>query len=182
MNLLKKGKAYTLVGLPYAGKTTLKNELIKRFGFDAVSTDDVIDEKGMEVKKMTQEDWNLVYSESYDRLKKYLQEGKTVIVDIANLKRNERDTARVIAESVEADHTLIYLNTPMDEIRRRREANQHTKERGHLEDVTMNRALEMFEEPTPDEHPVLFNTEMNMNEWVREHIETPSSSSVEGRK
>src|SRR4051812_35820024 len=101
---------YILAGLPYSGKTTLTKELLNRFGFFKVSMDDVIDEKGLEVEHMTQEDWNSVYSEGYEKLKKLLQEDKTVILDLGNLKRSERQTAKNIAKSLGKNFKLIYLN------------------------------------------------------------------------
>jgi len=165
-----KAKLYILTGLPYAGKTTLTNELVNRFGFSVVSVDEFIDEKGFEVEQMSQDDWGLVYSKTYERLKKYLTDGKTVILDIGNLKRSERETARRIAESMGVEHKLIYVNTPIEEVKKRREANQQTQERGHLEDATINRALSMFEEPTPDEKPTFYNQPVNLDSWIKENI------------
>lgn len=162
---------YILTGLPYAGKTTLRDKLVKRFGFSVASVDEVIDEKGFEVEEMTQDDWNSVYSEAYTRLKSHLSKGKSVVVDIGNLKRSERQTAKNIAESMGVKHKLIYINTPIDEIRKRRLVNQETKQRGHLEDTTMERALNMFEEPMKNEHPIFYNSTIDFDKWVAENID-----------
>ena len=66
---MTKPTLYILTGLPYSGKTTLTNELVKRFGFKTASVDDVMDERGLDSDTMVQEDWNAVYSEAYERLK-----------------------------------------------------------------------------------------------------------------
>jgi hypothetical protein len=46
-----------------------------------------------------------------------------------------------------------------------------TKSRGHLEDVTMDLALSLWEEPTADENPVLFSSEVNVDQWISDNIE-----------
>ena len=163
---------YILTGLPYSGKTTLTKELINRFGFFKVSMDDVIDEKGFEVEDMTQEDWNTVYSEGYEKLKKLLQEGKTVVLDLGNLKRSERQTARNIAESLGKNFKVIYLNIPVEEIKKRWEINEKTQERGQLEEVSLKRALDMFQEPTEDEEYIIYNQQMDLDKWIEENIKS----------
>lgn len=167
---MKNTKLYIMTGLPYSGKSTLTKKLVERFSFSVASMDEVIDENNFEIAEMTQEDWNYVYSEGYERLKKMLTEGKTVVLDLGNLKRSERDTARRIAESMDIPYKLIYVNTPPEEIKRRRLQNIETKERGHLEDVSMERALNMFQEPTEDENPIIYNQDMDLEKWIKENI------------
>lgn len=161
---------YILTGLPYSGKTTLSRELVKRFGFSRVSMDDVIRKKGYEIEEMTQEDWNTVYSEGYDRLNNLLAEGKTVVLDLGNLKRSERNTARKIANSLGTKYKLIYLNIPVKVIKERWSRNENTKERGQLESVTLERAIKMFEEPTEEENYTVYNQDMDLEEWIKDNI------------
>ena len=161
---------YILTGLPFSGKTTLTKELVNRFGFIIVSMDDVMDEKGFEAVKMTQEDWNTVYSEGYEKLKKLLSEGKTVVLDLGNLKRSERTTARQIAESLNSAYKLIYLDIPVDEIEARWKRNNETKERDQLERVTLDIALVMFDKPTSDENFIIYNQNMDLDKWIKDNI------------
>lgn len=167
---MKNTKLYIMTGLPYSGKSTLTKNLVDRFGFSVASMDAVIDEKNYEIEEMTQDDWNYVYSEGYKRLEKMLTEGKTVILDLGNLKRSERNTARKIAESMNIPYKLIYVNTSPEIIKERRLQNMETKERGHLEDVSMQRALKMFQEPTEDENPIIYNAEIDLEKWIQENI------------
>lgn len=161
---------YILTGLPYSGKTTLARELNKRFGFSLVSMDEVIERRGDKVEEMIQEDWNTVYSEGYKKLKKLLSRGKTVVLDLANLKRSEKEAAKQIARSLGSDYKLIYLNVLVEEIKRRWWKNERTKERGQLARRTLNRALNMFEEPTVDESYIAYNQSMNLDKWIKENI------------
>jgi len=167
---MKKSKLYIMTGLPYAGKSTLTKELVNRFNFEIVSVDLQIEEHRFDTETMTQDDWNLVYSEAYKQLESLLKNGEAVVFDMGHLEKSERNTARAIAEKANAEAFLIYINTPIEDIKERRLKNIETKERGHLEDVSMDRAFVMFEEPQEDEHPILYNQTMNLEEWINENI------------
>lgn len=161
---------YILIGLPYSGKTTLTQELVSRLGFSKVSIDDVINERELEVEKMTQKDWNEVYSEGYVKVKTLLREGKTVVLDLANLKRSERQTAKNIAKSLGKDSKVIYLNIPSEEIIRRWEINEKTRDRDQLEEMTLQRAFDMFQEPAEDENYIIYHQQMDLDKWIEENI------------
>ncbi len=156
-----------MCGLPFSGKTTLQKELVKRFRFQVVSVDQVMDEKDMwREGHPLQEDWNVAYSEAYRQIKECLKEGKTVIFDCANLPFHERENARKIADSLGFTHKLIYVNTPKEEILRRRQKNEKTKERGQLDQEMMENALKMFDEPTESEHPIIYNHHVDLDKWI----------------
>jgi predicted kinase len=167
---MAKQTLYIMTGLPYAGKTTLTTKLVKRFGFSVTSVDAVIDENGLDVPKMTPKDWNFVYSEAYERLKRLLKEGKNVILDLGNLKRSERNTARNIALSLYVPFKLIYVNTSKDEVFKRWLKNQDTKERGHLAEESFNKALDMFEDLDEEENHIIYNMKMDLTTWIKENI------------
>jgi len=160
-----------MCGLPYSGKTTLQKELVKRLGFQVVSVDRIMDEKNMwREGHPTQEDWNAAYSEAYRQIKEYLKEGKTVIFDCANLPLHERENARKIADGLGVTHQLIYVNTPKEDILRRRQENEQTKERGHLDQEMMENAFNMFDKPTESEHPIIYNQHVNLDDWIERYF------------
>jgi len=167
---MNKQVLYIMVGLPYSGKTTLTKELVNRFGFEVVSMDEEIDEENLDPTIMTQKDWDTVYSHGYKKLEKLLLEGKTVILDLGNLKRSERDTARAIADKVNVPSKLIYINIPVEEIKARRQKNEEIKERGQLAKKTLQRALDMWEEPSLDEKFVAYNQQMDLEDWIKTNI------------
>ncbi len=165
-----KTTLYNLVGLPYSGKSTLSKVLADKFDLQVVSVDSEIKKSGLKVDQMSQEDWNLVYSEAYRQIKLALQGSKSVLFDMGNLKRSERDTARRIAQENGADYKLIYVKTPIGEIKRRWGANAETKERGQLSENGLNRALEMWEEPSEEENPLVLDHNKNIDEWIETNI------------
>lgn len=170
-----KQEMLIFTGLPYAGKTTLRNKLVEEYGYSSVSVDEEIDRRGYDTEVMDQSQWDEVYSAAYKSLNSQLSEGKAVIVDIGNLKRSERDTTRKIAKEHWVSAKLIHINTSVDEIKRRQQENQETKHRGHLSDDLLNRAFSMFEEPAIDENPITYNSQMDFVDWARVNIEGVSS-------
>lgn len=56
-----KPTLYILCGRPYSGKTTLARELARRFGFEIVSMDKIMEQEKLDPVRMTQTDWNRVY-------------------------------------------------------------------------------------------------------------------------
>lgn len=163
----KKGKLFILCGLPYSGKTTLQKALVKRLSVQVVSMDQIMDEHEMwREGHPTQADWDAAYSEAYRQMQAYLKARETVLFDCANLPFHEREHARSIADSLGVPHQLIYVNTSREEILRRRQDNERTKERGHLDEEDMELAFNLFDEPTAREHPILYNHQMDLDEWI----------------
>lgn len=161
---------YIMTGFPYSGKTTLANELVKRFGFKTASVDDAMNELKMHEDTMSQADWNTVYSKAYDDLIEKLKNGYSVIFDMGHLKFSERESSRNVAISQRVVHKLIYVNTRMEEITKRREINASTKERGQLSDRGMKEALSQFQPPTSSENPIIYNQTMDLETWIKENI------------
>lgn len=161
---------YIVTGLPFAGKTTLTKKLVERFGFEVASVDEMLDKRNFVVKKMSYEDWGIVYTQAFNRLKKLLKQGKSVIFDGGSLKKSERNTLKSIAESLNVPCKLIYINASKEEIIKRRIKNLATKERDQLEDETMGKAFDMFEKPQKDENPILFNSKRNLEQWIKKNI------------
>ena len=164
-------KLYILCGLPYSGKTTLRKELVKKLHFDYVSVDEIMKERNMwREGHPTQDDWNEAYSIAYEQIKHLLKQNRNVIFDNANLTTQERGVAKQIAQSLEVQSMLIYIKTSMEEIMKRRKENEITKLRGHLEDNLLKSAIDKFEEPTVEENPIIYNAQMNLDEWIKENF------------
>lgn len=162
--------AYILIGRSFAGKSTLRKELAKRFGFSVASVDWKIEEHGLKISEMTQDDWNKVYSDTYRRLEQLLKSGKTTILDLGNLKRSERITAKQIVQKLNIPHKFIYVNTSEDEVRKRWKEQQLLDGGRKMDEETFNKAQIKFEEPQSDENVILYNSEMNIDSWINKNI------------
>lgn len=166
---MNKQVLYILTGRSFSGKTTLRKELVKRFGFDVASVDLYIEKYKMHVPSMTQKDWELVYFKNYERLKKLLRKGKTTVHD-GNLKRSERDLVRTIALEFKVPYKLIYISANEKEVRERWKKNQKIKNGRKMDKKSFDVAQEKFEEPTSDENPIIYSNDVNLDKWIREHI------------
>jgi len=165
-----KEMLYIITGLPYTGKTTLTQELVRRFGFTTISVDEFIDRGSYVVERMTQADWDRVYTQAFRGLRNYLLRGKTVVFDGGSLKRSERDTLKRIAEKAGTLAKLIYINTPRNVIKRRWLENRTSKVRDHVKETTMDKALDMFEEPQREENPILYNQDTDLGSWIKRNV------------
>ena len=167
---MHKTTLYQLCGIPFSGKSTLTRALVKRYGFHVSSVDAMIAKHDFHVASMNQEDWNLVYAEAYEDLKVALLSGKDSILDKGSLKRSERDTARRIAEECDANYVLIYINTRIEVIQKRRKENEISRIRGGLEDKYFQIALDQFVPPQEDESHTIFNDGLEIENWMKENF------------
>jgi predicted kinase len=167
---MNKPKLYIVTGLPYAGKSVLSRELVKRFNFGYASVDSEIDKGNYDVTKMSQEDWDSVYARAFDALEYLLKSGRTTVFDGASLKRSERNLLREIAQKCEAEPLLVYVNTSPAEAAERRLKNMTTLERAHLKDETMSKALALFEEPVEDEESIVYNASLDLDAWIKKNV------------
>ena len=167
---MHKQRLYIITGLPYSGKTTLKTEIVKLFNFPVVSVDEFLDIGNYMVEEMEQKDWDEVYSQAFSKLKKLLPKGNSVIFDGGSLLISERETLKNIAAEQNIPHKLIYVNTPKEVIRKRWLENQKLKTRGHVEENTLNKAFEMFEEPTAKENVMIYDSKIPIEIWVKDNI------------
>lgn len=161
---------YIITGLPYSGKTTLTKELVKSLGFATASVDEFLNKGKYVIEKMTQDDWNHVYSRAFKKLEKLFTEGKSVVFDGASLKRSERDTIRGIAEKLGVLSKLIYIKTDIGEIKRRQQKSKEPKTRGYVKNITLNKAIEMLEEPGTDENAIVYEYPADLRDWIEKNF------------
>src|SRR3989338_593974 len=169
--MTSKTTLYIMTGLPYAGKTMLRNALVKRFDFNSVSLDEIIAGRKHKIERMSPADWKATYQEAYDRLGKLLADSKTTIFDSCNLYRHEREGARLVAENARANCKLIYVNTPPAKVRKKWLINQQTKERSSLTKDFFDMTIRIFEKPTPEENPLIYNPMESLDDWIQKNID-----------
>jgi predicted kinase len=167
---MAKPTLYIVTGLPYAGKSVLSRELVRRFGYGYASVDDEITSGGYDVTVMSQPDWDDVYTRAFAKLEGLLRSGRTTVFDGGSLRRSNRQSLRDTACACGAEALLIYVNTAPEVAAQRRVENLATRERAHLEAETIATALAMFEEPAPDEQPCIYNAAVDLDEWIDANI------------
>lgn len=170
---MSKQRQYILVGYPFAGKTTLAKGIEKRLGFRRLNIDDVKFEMGFEDRSdddVPDKDWARIFNELDKRIVESLKEGKTIVNEYAWLTRDWRDRARKLADDLEVETKLIFVNTPQDVVRERWLQNRKTNKRFDIPDSVFEDSLRLFEKPTSDENVLVYSESDNLDEWIKENI------------
>lgn len=161
---------FLLVGFPYSGKTTLAKELEKKLGFARINIDELKAEKGY--GKVGDDDvpdsvWDEIFNEADRLIFKYLKEGKHVASEYAWITKAWRDRARKVATDAGSKTKIIYLDIPLETIKKRWLKNKKSKARFHWPEDEFNRYLSEFEKLSPTEEYITYDQTLSFDEWVK---------------
>ncbi len=161
---------YSLCGLPFTGKTTLSLFLNRQLKIKRVAIDDINTERGIwdDEKGLSQEEWANTYREAYRRIDMLLAQEQSVLDDSANFTRELRNQLRRIASRYNVPTKVIYVNTPLIEIQKRRLANKQSALRGDVRDEDFATVINNFEPPTDDENVIYFDGSLSYDQWITE--------------
>ncbi len=101
-----------------------------------------------------------------ENILKALNNGKSVIYDDNNAKREHREELGDIAKKAQAESIVIYLDTPLEVIKAREEANKDSHGRHEVEPHNFQKVLEDLEIPSSDEEVLIFTPETDINGFV----------------
>ena len=159
--------------MPFAGKTTLVEELVKRFGWTGVDLDEINTNRRLGIHGndvISVKDWKITYRMSYDMVDQALKAGKTVINDSTNFTREQRDKLREIANKYSVPSKVIYVNIPEKTARERWKQNRNTKARYDVKDEDFAEVTNNFQIPTADENGIYYDQTSPIDEWIKKNI------------
>ncbi len=113
------------------------------------------------------ERWKYIRKVAQDGVLKSLKAGTSVVYDDNNAKREHREELREIGMQAGTDVIVVYLDTPIEVIRAREEANKTSQDRHEVETKNFQKVLEDMEVPTSDENTLVFTPETNMEEFLK---------------
>lgn len=170
MSIVPKSKAtlYILCGLPFAGKTTLANSLMRAHQWQIVSIDELSSKLGIGTKGEATgpREWEIINSASYHETELHLSTGRTVIYDGPNFTYTMRQALRNIAQKTKHQAVVIYVATDVQEVTVRWQANRRSKVRKDVRDEDFFRVIENFEEPKEDEQAILYMNGQEINKVI----------------
>jgi len=142
-----------IVGLPFAGKTTLAKQVARQARWQRVDVDDINTSSGIGLNgaNITPEAWSASFEASYQETERLLRTGWSVVYDGHALRRADRDRLRAIASAVDARFRLRYVATPERVARFRMTQNRIASDRNDIRDDFFELALRLFEPPSSDE-------------------------------
>lgn len=163
---------YLFYGLPFSGKTTLARTLCKSTGYTLISWDEIRKQEEELFNFLQKEDksvrWEHTRRVGLLRVDHALARGKSVIYDAVNPTLQYRTALRETATKRKATPVLIYMNTSLDVVESRIQANRITPHRPDIQNENFAIILDSFEPPLPDEHPIEFNSTDTIDDWLKE--------------
>lgn len=160
---------YIMVGVGFAGKSTLAKNIAEHFNINLVSQDVLFFEKEKELNLNEDDDgqWQMLLSMCKQRIKELMMSGKSVVFDNVNLKRAHRDELREIAKEVKGKAVVVYLDTPEEILNKRQDRNKVTRERHDVKQEYLDDAKIQLEIPTNDEDTYVFTHDMDSDAFLK---------------
>jgi predicted kinase len=166
-------KLYILCGIPFSGKTTLANKIAEKLGFIKIDLDEVKFELyGREITdgKISPAGWDKIYQEMYGRIHHNLDDGNTVIHDTGNFTRYERGLVKDIADKLEVETIIIFVDTPKEEAYKRLLENRQINTRFNVSDEDFKDTVEEMEPPLEDEKHLILHQNDQIDEWIAKNL------------
>ena len=159
---------YILVGVGFAGKSTLAKNVVERLDITLVSQDALFFEKKKELNLIEDDDemWRMLLNMCQQRIKELMTGGKSVVFDNVNLKRAHRDELRKIAKEANGKAVVIYLDTPEELLNKRQDRNKISRERHDVKQEYLDDAKRQFEIPTAKEDVYVFTPETDLDNFI----------------
>lgn len=166
-------KLYIFCGLPFSGKTTITKRLADLLSWKRIDLDEVkFDLFGINVKDadIDQEGWDKIYQEMYQRIDRALDMGETVIQDAGNFTKSERDIVRGIGEKHAAEAITVFVDTSVNEARKRLTQNRNSKERFNVSDEDFESTVKEMEPPGESEKHLIYKETDSIESWIAENF------------
>lgn len=159
---------YIMVGVGFAGKSTLAKKIAERFNIPLVSQDGLFFEKEKELSLNQDDDaqWRMLLMMCQERIKELMLEGKSVVFDNVNLKREHRDELRGLAKESGGQAVVVYLDTSEEILNSRQHANKTSQERHDVKQEYLDDAKAQLEIPGPEENPYFFAPDTDLETFL----------------
>jgi predicted kinase len=167
---MSKSTLYLMCGLPFSGKTTLAHALADRYGFVHLDLDALARARSLFPDEgVRDEQWGEIFDDVYQQVAAILAGGESVVVDAVNYDRAGRDRFRTIAQQSDSPFYVIFINLSLQEIERRRQANQATPVRPPVRQQDFVELATEFEVPIPKENLLIYDGTQSIPEWIETH-------------
>jgi predicted kinase len=169
---VNESRLYILCGLPFAGKTTLAKELVKRFGLTQIDVDQINTNFGVGLlgASISPEEWERTYVEAYKQLADALNSRQSVLFEGASYTKELRDRLRAIAYKRGVASRVIYVDISESEARQRLHSNRITQHRHNVRDDNFALVVTYFEPPREDEGVIHYHQSLPLEEWIECHF------------
>lgn len=159
-------QVYAMCGVAFSGKTTLARCIAEELSIVLISLDAINHERGLRGGEgMSIAQWEETSAIAMDRLRECLRQGRSAVVDDTFSRRFLRDRCKAVALEFGARFTILFVGTPLGEIRSRREANNKRPTRHHVRDSVFEEHYKTFQFPAADEPVVRIVEGFDLQSW-----------------
>ncbi len=165
-----KPKLIILCGLPFSGKSTLARSISEALGVDILSYDhDIYAKHKNKVPAGTSKakEYDLVQAIARDQLRDLLNKRQSVIYDDLCLEISDRKYLLDLAHECNATVVILFVDTSLDVIEQRRQANLQSNDRDHIDEDTMQLDISLLQPPTRDEGAISIEPGYALQEILR---------------
>lgn len=168
---MEKPVLYVLTGKVYAGKTTLGRSIARITGASLLSQDQINSDCRLTEKDYVREPGlgSAVEQEQAQRVRRVLASGRSVIDDGVYPTRTFRSARLSVANGFDVRRVLIHVETPDDEIWRRRSENGASNGRLLLPESRVREVLSTYEPPVNEKHIVFRSGIDSVPEWLEKN-------------
>lgn len=158
-----KKTLFILCGEAFSGKSTLAKEIASKYEAKIIGRDEIYfaTEKILALENTPEEDddnlWNNLWPLVLQGSENQLSLGNSVVIDDNCFYLKQRDELRSIAKKADAEVVLIYLDTPQEVIKKRKEENKRNKTRHDVPSAWLEEDRHIFERPSEAEKPIVYN-------------------------
>ncbi len=163
------GKLFILCGLPFSGKTYLAQKIAEHLQVTIVSFDAIYEE----LRQKTGDDlspqpevWDQVKKSALLSLSRNLQEGKNVVWDSTNPLRKHREELIKIGDSFGVRNIVVYVNTILDEVKKRRQENKSSHRRIDRGSDDFEQTFKIWEDPSEEEYAIQVTSESDIVTFI----------------
>lgn len=161
-----------MCGLPFSGKTTLARKIAeytqsKLIGFDTLWREN---EKDIPKSRDGVKGWKYVRRIAQNKMQELLKNNTSVVYDDINVCYQHREELRNVVRACGARSVVVYVNTSIDEILKRKEVNRSNRKRHDVEPENFQKAIKQLEPPTVDEDVLMYDQKIPLDEWIGKHF------------
>jgi predicted kinase len=144
-----------LCGRSFSGKSAVAARFAQTLPATVVSLDAINAERGLwGGDGIPIREWARTHESARHRTRRIVESGAVVVIDDTSSPRFLRDGWRSLAHELAVPLVLVFVDTPVDVIRRRQAANRTHPSRRDVTDEVMDQHLASFEPPEADEDAV----------------------------
>lgn len=160
-----------LCGRSFSGKSVIAYELAANLHLELISYDALNEQRGLHGGDgIPVEEWGYTNDAAHELARAALTRGRGAVVDDTSSPRFLRDQWRSVARQAAAQFALVYVDTDLDTIRARHQANREVAERHDVSDEVFEEHLTRFEAPAEDEPHVAVTSPIASGAHIIEQI------------